>query len=383
MSTAGSLSPTARATLALAEQAIGLSDPNPRVGCVITSVDGQVLAVGHTQRAGGHHAEAAALAAAREQGIDVRGATVHVSLEPCCHHGRTPPCSQALIDAGVARVEVATLDPNPLVAGAGVQALRAAGLQVEVHEGEWGRASRELNIGFFSRMLRGTPWVRMKIASSLDGTTALLNGQSQWITGEAARADGHAWRKRASAVLTGIGTVQEDNPRLDVRSVSTALQPLRVVVDSDLRIAPDARILQPPGAALIYTTASEAPGLHALQCLPGVEVCPLPTQQDGPSKGKTDLKALLKDLATRGINELHVEAGEKLNGSWLREGLVDELLLYLAPRLLGPGRGLAAIAPQPLEHLQDGLSLNYLEVQTVGADLRVRALTTAGQALLG
>jgi diaminohydroxyphosphoribosylaminopyrimidine deaminase / 5-amino-6-(5-phosphoribosylamino)uracil reductase len=237
--------------LDLASQAIGLSDPNPRVGCVIARADGQVLAHGFTQQAGGPHAEAVALAAASAAGHDLRGATAWVSLEPCAHHGRTPPCSDALVEAGVARVVVAAVDPNPLVAGQGIARLRGAGISVDLADGEFARTARELNIGFFSRMQRGRPWVRMKIAASLDGRTALNNGASQWITGADARADGHAWRKRASAVLTGIGTVLEDNPRLDVRLVATARQPLRVIVDSRLQTPADARILDTPGKVLI------------------------------------------------------------------------------------------------------------------------------------
>jgi diaminohydroxyphosphoribosylaminopyrimidine deaminase/5-amino-6-(5-phosphoribosylamino)uracil reductase len=218
--------------LALARGATGLSEPNPRVGCVIASPNGRTLASGFTQQAGGPHAEAAALADARASCADLRGATAWVSLEPCAHHGRTPPCCDALIDAGIARVVVAAVDPNPLVAGQGIARLRAAGITVDLADSDTARAARELNIGFFSRMQRGRPWVRMKIAASLDGRTALNNGASQWITGEAARTDGHGWRKRASALLTGIGTVLEDNPRLDVRLVPTPRQPLRVIVDS-------------------------------------------------------------------------------------------------------------------------------------------------------
>jgi diaminohydroxyphosphoribosylaminopyrimidine deaminase / 5-amino-6-(5-phosphoribosylamino)uracil reductase len=321
-----------------------------------------VCGCGHTQAAGHSHAEVVAL---REAGESARGATAYITLEPCSHHGRTPPCCDALIAAGVAKVVVAIEDPNPLVAGKGIAKLRAAGIEVEVVGGEWGRASRELNIGFFSRMLRGRPWVRMKVAASLDGRTALADGTSQWITGEAARADGHAWRKRAGAVLTGIGTVREDDPRLDVRLVETQVQPLRVVVDSRLEIAPAARILQPPGRALIYTASDDDVRMAALRS-DAVEVARLPAD----ARGKTDLAALLADLARREVNELHVEAGEKLNASLLRAGLVDELLLYVAPRLLGDGRGLAALGP--LASLADSLDFEFVEVERVGADLRLR-----------
>ncbi len=351
---------------ALAASAVGLSDPNPRVGCVLIGAGGaRLLGEGHTQESGGPHAEVVALRAAREAGHDVRGATAYVTLEPCSHHGRTPPCCDALIEAGIAKVVVAIEDPNPLVTGQGIARLRAAGIEVEVVGGEWGNASRELNIGFFSRMVRGRPWVRMKVAASLDGRTALDDGTSQWITGEAARADGHAWRKRAGAVLTGIGTVQGDDPRLNVRLVPTVLQPLRVVVDSKLDIAASARVLQPPGRALIYTASSDAARIAALAS-PQVEVARLPAN----AQGKTDLAAMLTDLARREVNELHVEAGEKLNGSLLREGLVDELLLYVAPRLLGPGRGVAAIGP--LASLAESLDFEFVDVERVGADLRLR-----------
>ena len=306
-----------------------------------------------------------ALRTAREAGHDPRGAIAYVTLEPCSHHGRTPPCCDALIEAGIAKVVVAIEDPNPLVAGRGIARLRAAGIEVEVVGGEWGDASRELNIGFFSRMIRGRPWVRMKIAASLDGRTALDSGASQWITGEAARIDGHAWRKRAGAVLTGIGTVQGDDPRLDVRLVPTEKQPLRVVVDSRLEIAASARMLQLPGQALIYTASADASRLAVLSA-PHVEVARLPAD----AQGKTDLQAMLLDLARREINELHVEAGEKLNGSLLRAGLDDELLIYVAPRLLGPGRGLAAIGP--FASLAESLDFEFVDVERVGADLRLR-----------
>jgi diaminohydroxyphosphoribosylaminopyrimidine deaminase/5-amino-6-(5-phosphoribosylamino)uracil reductase len=332
------------------------------VGCVLVARHGAVVGSGCTQEAGSAHAEVVALRAA---GKRARAATAYVTLEPCSHHGRTPPCCDALIEAGVAKVVVAIEDPNPLVAGQGIAKLRAAGIEVEVVGGEWGRASRELNIGFFSRMLRGRPWVRMKVAASLDGRTALPDGTSQWITGEAARADGHAWRKRAGAVLTGIGTVLEDDPRLDVRMVETQVQPLRVVVDSRLEIAPTARVLQPPGRALIYTASSDEPRVAVLAS-DTVEVARLPAD----ARGKTDLAALLADLARREVNELHVEAGEKLNASLLRAGLVDELLLYVAPRLLGDGRGIAALGT--LGALADSLDFEFVEAERVGTDLRLR-----------
>ena len=298
------------------------------------------------------------------------GATAYVALEPCSHFGRTPPCCDALIAAGVVRVCVAVEDPNPLVAGTGIARLRAAGVEVDVlpPDDPIAIASRELNIGFFSRMIRKRPWVRMKIAASLDGRTALDNGASQWITGEAARADGHAWRKRAGAVLTGIGTVLDDDPRLDVRLVPTEVQPKRVVVDSRLEIPLSARILQPPGEVLVYTALPphEAAGKTAALAALGVSVVHSPG--DG---GKVDLAAMLDDLAKREVNELHVEAGHKLNGSLVRGGLVDEFLVYLAPTLLGSGREMARFGP--LAALTEGVALEFQSVERVGADLRVLA----------
>ena len=351
--------------LSLAAQAVGVSDPNPRVGCVIVSRDGQLLGQGHTQHAGEAHAEVMALRDACARGESLRGATAYVTLEPCSHHGRTPPCCDALIDAGIAKVVVAVADPNPLVAGQGIARLRAAGIEVVMADAEAAQASRELNIGFFSRMLRGRPWVRMKIAASLDGRTALPDGRSQWITGEAARRDGHAWRKRAGALLTGVGTVRDDNPRLDVRLVATAHQPLRVVVDSRLETPADARILQPPGSVLIYA-ASPDEGRRAAFVHRGVEVALKP----GPGD-KVDLAAMLDDLAARGINELHVEAGHKLNGSLVREGLVDEFLVYLAPKLLGAGREMADFGP--LASLDAALALEWIAIERIGDDLRLIA----------
>jgi len=350
-----------RHALALAEQAIGLSDPNPRVGCVIVAPDGQVIGAGHTQAAGQAHAEVMALRDAVARGADVRGATAYVTLEPCAHHGRTPPCCDALIAAGLGRVVAAVGDPNPLVAGLGMARIQAAGIATE--SGLLADEARELNIGFFSRMQRGRPFLRLKIAASLDGRTALLNGASQWITGAAARADGHAWRKRAGAVLTGIGTVRDDDPRLDVRLVETTHQPLRVVIDSRLETPAGARLLAAPGQVLLYSAVPADSRPNLLDN--GAEISALP----GPG-GKVDLAAVLADLGRRGINELHVEAGHKLNGSFLREGLVDELLVYLAPKLLGQGREMAAFGP--LETLQDALLWTWVDCQPVGDDLRLR-----------
>ncbi len=363
--------PPMQRALALAQHAIGLSEPNPRVGCVITDAAGRVIGQGHTQQAGGPHAEVMALRDAAAHAESVVGATVHVTLEPCAHHGRTPPCCDALIAAGVGRVVFAVEDPNPLVAGQGVARLRAAG--IEVTAGTLADDARELNIGFFSRMQRQRPWVRMKVAVSLDGRSALNNGVSQWITGEAARTDGHAWRKRAGALLTGVGTVIDDNPRLDVRLVETTHQPLRVVVDSRLETPPAARILVTPGSVLLYAAQAPADRRAALEAR-GATIVLAPS-----ASGKVDLPAMLADLARRGINELHVEAGHKLNGSFVREGLVDELLLYMAPTLLGSGRELAAFGP--LERLQDGLALRFHSVTLIGNDLRLIARPAPVQGL--
>ncbi len=351
--------------LGLAAQALFSSSPNPRVGCVITSADGRsVLGQGFTQQAGGPHAEVMALRDAAARGHGTRGATAYVTLEPCSHHGRTGPCCDALVAAGVARVVASLADPNPLVAGRGFARLRAAGVQVQIGPGA--HEARELNIGFFSRMLRGRPWVRMKAAASLDGATALANGASQWITSPQARADGQAWRARACAVLTGIGTVLADDPRLDVRELDTPRQPRLAIVDSQLRTPAGARLFEVAGREVLVYTASggDAAKRRALEAR-GATVVALP----GP-RGQVDLAALLRDLGARGANELHVEAGGQLNGSFIREGLVDELLVYLAPVLLGSGaRPMAQWGP--LQALADGLRLEFHEVQRIGPDLRL------------
>ena len=353
--------------LGLAAQALFLSNPNPRVGCVIASPTGEILGQGFTQRAGGPHAEVVALHDARARGNDLRGATAYVTLEPCAHQGRTGPCCDALIAAGIAKVVASLADPNPLVAGQGFARLKAAGVEVSVGDGA--QESFELNIGFFSRMVRKTPWVRMKMAASLDGTTALPNGESQWITSSAARADGHAWRARACAVLTGIGTVLEDNPRLDVRDVATPRQPHVVVVDSQLQTPPDARLLIAGRACYIYCAAPNDTAFQARkQALEsqGAVVVELPNAHN-----KVDLSAMLADLASRGVNELHVEAGSKLNGSFIREGLVDEMLVYLAPCMLGEGLAMAHFGP--LTQLNQGLSLDFKSVEKIGPDVRILA----------
>lgn len=357
--------PFVREALALARRSIGSTEPNPRVGCVLVSADGaRVLGSGHTQPAGQAHAEIMALRDAAARGEDVRGATAYVTLEPCAHQGRTGPCCDALAAAGIARVVASVKDPNPLVAGQGFDRLRAAGVAVEVGPGA--AESRELNLGFFSRMVRKRPWVRMKVAASLDGQTALANGQSQWITGDAARADGHAWRARAGAVLTGIGTVLEDNPRLDVRLAPVDRQPPLVVVDSRLQVPEDAALFDIAQRPVWIYAAEAHPEAQAALEARGATVTHLP----GPGQ-KVDLAALLQDLAARGVNELHVEAGFKLNGSLLREGLVDEFLVYLAPKLLGAGQGMVNIGP--LASLAEGVALEFTSVDAVGPDLRIVA----------
>ncbi|MES2786504.1 MAG: bifunctional diaminohydroxyphosphoribosylaminopyrimidine deaminase/5-amino-6-(5-phosphoribosylamino)uracil reductase RibD [Pseudomonadota bacterium] len=350
--------------LELARSAIGLSEPNPRVGCVIVSAEGgQVIGEGHTQHAGGPHAEVMALRDATAKGHSTQGATVYVTLEPCSHHGRTPPCCDALVHAGIGRVIGSTSDPNPLVAGQGFARLRAAGIDVQIGQGA--DESRELNIGFFSRMQRALPWVRMKIAASLDGRTALDNGSSQWITALAARADGHAWRARGGAILTGIGTVIADNPRLDVRMATVARQPPIVVVDSRLQLPLDASLFIDGRPVIVYAGSAEPGARRALESR-GATVVALPD-----SRGKVDLAAMLRDLAAKGVNELHVEAGHKLNGSLVREGLVDEFLVYLAPKLLGHGEPMADFGP--LSDLSQALQLSFRETLVIGGDLRILA----------
>ena len=356
--------------LLLAESSFGLTEPNPRVGCVIGLEDGRVLGRGATQQAGGPHAEVMALRDAQTQGHRTQGATAWVTLEPCAHHGRTPPCCDALIAAALSRVVVALADPFPPVNGAGIARLRAAGISVVLADGkadgDIAAAARDINIGFLSRVQRGTPWVRLKIAASMDGVTALADGQSQWITGEAARRDGHAWRRRASAVMTGIGTVLADDPQLDVRWVPTAAQPLRVVVDSTWRLPPSARLLQGPGAVLVVGASD--PHLAP----PALAACSATLLHVPAADGRVDLASMLRQLAARGVNELHVEAGAVLNGALLRAGLVDELLFYMAPRLVGPGRPMALWPALPT--LADALDFKLVDVQQLGDDLRIRAL---------
>jgi diaminohydroxyphosphoribosylaminopyrimidine deaminase / 5-amino-6-(5-phosphoribosylamino)uracil reductase len=355
--------------LGLASEAIGVSEPNPRVGCVIGTEDGHVLGTGSTQHAGGPHAEVMALHAAASAGHTVRGATAWVTLEPCAHHGRTPPCCDALIEHGLARVVVALQDPYPGVCGQGIARLRAAGIQVDAAAPDLAAAAWDLNIGFFSRVFRQRPWVRLKVAATLDGRISLENGVSQWITGEAARTDGHAWRRRASAVLTGIGTVLADDPRLDVRLVPSVWQPTRVVVDSQLRLPVGARLVAAPGRTIVACADADAARAGVLQAA-AVEVLILPQSSSPTSARAVDLVALLAALATRGVNELHVEAGPRLNASLLAAGLVDELLVYVAPCIVGPGRGM--VTWPALEQLPASPSWAFHSGAAVGVDFRLR-----------
>ncbi|HQN64597.1 MAG TPA: bifunctional diaminohydroxyphosphoribosylaminopyrimidine deaminase/5-amino-6-(5-phosphoribosylamino)uracil reductase RibD [Methylophilus sp.] len=348
--------------LKLAELGLFTTTPNPRVGCVIAK-NGSIIGQGAHLKAGEPHAEVHAL---REAGASARGATAYVTLEPCSHHGRTPPCVDALVKAGVSRVVAAMQDPNPLVSGQGMALLREHGIETQV--GLMQPQSEELNKGFISRMAQGMPFVRSKIACSLDGKTALNNGQSKWITGEAARQDVQHWRAQSCAILTGIGTVLADNPRMTVRSVDIDRQPLRVIVDSCLQLPLDAEILK-GGHILVSYAQGDADRAAKLSAM-GVEVICLP-QEDG----KVCLKSLLRHLARVEINEVMVEAGAGLNGSLLHQHLIDELLIYQAPVLLGhQAQGMFDFPV--LSDMQNKLQLQMLEMRQVGTDTRIRAKPT-------
>lgn len=346
--------------LAWGRRAQMLCPPNPAVGCTLWQGE-RLIGAGHTQQTGGPHAEVMAMRDAQSRGESLVGATAYVTLEPCAHHGRTPPCAEALVRERVARVVIALLDPNPLVAGKGVQILKEAGIQVDVLPRDHALAQEAWmdNIGFFSRMVRGRPWVRMKMAGSLDGRTALHNGDSQWITGEAARLAGRRWRARSGAILTGIGTVLDDDPRLDIRDVESERVPMRVVLDSHGRLPATAKILAPPGEVLVY--GLQAPAASSATFVQS------PLHQD-----RVDLNWLMQDLGRRGINELHVEAGATLNAALMQANLVDEYLLYVAPKFIGPGRPLAHL-PE-LEKVAQAKALRFLEVQQIGDDLQLRVV---------
>ena len=347
--------------LQLAALGINSTTPNPRVGCVIVQA-GKIIGEGWHQRAGTEHAEVHAL---HQAGAAAHGATLYVTLEPCSHHGRTPPCADALIAAGVGRVVVAMADPNPQVAGRGLAQIQAAGIRVDM--GLMEAAASELNLGFISRMTRGRPWVRSKVAASMDGKTALANGVSQWITGPAARRDVQTWRAQSCAILTGIGTVLADDPQMNVRDSETPRQPLRVIVDSQLRTPPSAKIVG--AGTLVVSTVEDTAKIQALLDA-GAEVLVLPNPD-----GRVDLVLLLELLAERGVNDLMVEAGATLNGALLEAGLVDELVLYLAPMLLGDtARGLFALPA--LSKMDERKNLSLRDVRQVGNDMRVIARVT-------
>lgn len=352
--------------LQLAQRSLNITTPNPRVGCVLVR-EGRIIGEGSTQPAGFWHAEISALIDARGRpGVDdARGACAYVTLEPCSHHGRTPPCAEALINSGVVRVVAALLDPNPLVAGQGLARLRAAG--IETRCGLMADESAQLNAGFVKRMTLGLPWVRVKLAASLDGKTALNNGVSQWITGADARLDGHRWRARACAILTGSGTVLADDPQLSVRLPDEARprQPLKVVLDSRLRLPLDARVLH--GGALVVTAEAVAQEKRRAVQQRGAEVIAL-----GDGRGQVDLTLLMQELARRGINEVHVEAGARLNAALLRAGLVDEFLIYQAPTLLGHAAAGMLALPE-LTDLDQRYDLQLIDVRRLGNDLRLIA----------
>ena len=350
--------------LELAKNCSVLTSPNPKVGCVIVR-DGRIIGEGFTQPAGKNHAEIEALNDAASRGEDCRGATVYVTLEPCAHFGRTPPCADALVSAGVSRVIAAMEDPNRLVAGKGLEKLKAAGIDVVC--GILSYEAREMNRGFLSRIERSRPWVRMKVAASLDGKTALSNGESQWITSEKAREDGHRWRMRADAIMTGIGTVIKDNPRLNVRLHDALRQPVRIVVDSQLKTPLDARVLK-EGKTWIFSANASPYKIEAMQ-EKGVQVFSAIN-----NTGRVDLHEMMKTLAEKEINEIHVEAGATLNGALMQEGLVDEMLVYLAPCFLGSGKNMLSL--NHIDRLADKIALDFQEIVSVGGDIRIVARLT-------
>ncbi|WP_397473543.1 bifunctional diaminohydroxyphosphoribosylaminopyrimidine deaminase/5-amino-6-(5-phosphoribosylamino)uracil reductase RibD [Pusillimonas sp.] len=350
-----------RQAIALSRQSLYLTTPNPRVACLIVR-DGQLIASGVTQKAGGPHAEIMALRQAAEQGVSTNGATLYVTLEPCSHHGRTPPCVDALIEARPERVVVAMADPNPLVAGQGIARLRAAGIAVSGPT--CADEALEINPGFVARMTRGTPWVWLKTAASLDGRTALGNGVSQWITGPAARVDGHHWRARSCVVLTGAGTVLADDPLLNVREVSTSRQPIRAVIDTGLQVPEKARLFD--GSPGWVFTASDDPIKAQRLADRNVQVVRMPLDND-----RVHLPSVMRWLGEHDINEVHVEAGSVLSGALLQAGCVDQLLVYVAPMLLGTGRPIAELPV--LQTLEEALRFDFYDVAAVGTDVRLLA----------
>lgn len=355
--------------IALAEKGLYTTDPNPRVGCVIVK-DNEIIGEGWHQRAGSPHAEINALEGITEQ---ARGATVYVSLEPCCHHGRTPPCTDALIAAQVKRVVIASLDPNPLVASQGVEQLKNAG--IEVSYGVLDKEAEQLNPGFLKRMRHQLPYVRCKIAMSMDGRTAMASGESQWITGDVARADVHRWRARSTAIMTGIGTVLQDNPSLNARLTKPEIreyaftddhQPVRVVLDTHLRFPPDAKMLDLPGNVLIYTASNNEGDIRRLQ------ECGAEVQQVDQDESGLQLDVVLKDLARRKVNELMIEAGATLNGALVSRSLVDEFIFYMAPSIMGDSAKGAFHLPA-IHKMSDKIQLSVRETRQIGADWRIIA----------
>ena len=350
-----------RQAIELSRESLYLTTPNPRVACLIVR-GGQLLASGVTQKAGGAHAEVMALRQAAERGVSVQDTTIYVTLEPCSHYGRTPPCVDALVEARPRRVVIAMADPNPLVSGRGIAKLKAAG--IEVSGPICADEALEINPGFVARMTRGTPWVWLKTAASLDGRTALSNGESQWITGPAARADGHHWRARSCVVLTGAGTVLADDPMLNVREVSTPRQPVRAVIDTGLQIPEKARLFD--GSPVWVFTASEDPVKARRLADRNVQVIRMPLDND-----RVHLPSVMRWLGEHDINEVHVEAGSVLSGALLQAGCVDQLLAYLAPTLLGTGRPIAELPV--LKSLEQGLRFEFHDAVGVGADIRLLA----------
>ncbi|ETF01049.1 diaminohydroxyphosphoribosylaminopyrimidine deaminase [Advenella kashmirensis W13003] len=347
--------------LELARSVMVSTSPNPRVGCVIVS-NGQILGEGATQPPGGPHAEVCAIRDAQQKGHELRGTTFYVTLEPCSHYGRTPPCVDALLAVEPARVVIAARDPNPLVSGAGIRKLQEAGIIVDLGLGL--EQALEINPGFVSRMSIQRPWVRMKIASTLDGKVALNNGRSQWITGSAARLDGHHWRARACVILTGSGTVRDDDPLLTVRGVDTPRQPVRAVIDSQFAIDEDARLFD-GGPVWIFVTEYNADKAARLAAR-NVRVITVAEKNN-----HVDLKAVMAWLGQQDINEVHVEAGPGLNGALLQAGCVDELLVYMAPKILGEAR--SAVAHRPFTVLADAYQFAFFDTTACGDDLRLRA----------
>lgn len=350
--------------LRLAEQGLYTTQPNPRVGCVIVK-NNQIIGQGAHLKAGEPHAEVFALC---EAGASAKEAVAYVTLEPCNHHGRTPPCVDALINGGMRRVVVAMQDPNPLVAGNGIKRLLANGIEVDV--GLMEAESKSLNLGFISRMTSGMPYVRCKVAASLDGRTALNNGKSLWITGEPARLDVQHWRAQSCAVVTGIGTVLSDNPSMNVRLANKSRQPLRVIVDSNLQTPTDCKMLNPELLSIspvLIAYSQDTNHKADLLTAVGAQLVHLPNEN-----GRVDLQALLANLASRGVNEVLLEAGQGLNGAFLQAGLIDEFIFYYAPKLMGADAKAMFAFPELVE-MQQAAELQILDVRQIGRDIRLRA----------